>query len=109
MVVLTALGYEEEVESGLSTMSMMLSNEAMALMDAVRTRLGAMSKDERAAYEAAMRTYFPVIHEGGSDRTQITLELRMKLETGYHLERYSFELRDGAWLLCKLETAGVNS
>ena len=101
--------YEEEVQSGLNAMVMTLSNDATELIESIRARIAGMSEDERAVCMARMRTYFPVEREKGTDRTRITLELHMKMEAGYHLERYSFELRDGVWLLSKLETAGVDT
>ena len=39
---------------------------------------------------------------------EFTLEIRVRLEDGYRLERYGFRLTDGVWTLASIAVAGAD-
>ena len=111
-VLLSVLGYENEVNHTLETWEHTLSDEAAALVAAVRARIEAMTDEERAAFDALVEDCFPLrktaVDGEECDYVEITLEIRIRLEAGYRLERYGFCESDGVWLLTKISVAGVD-
>ena len=111
-VLLSVLGYENEVNHTLEAWEHTLSDEAAALVAAVRARIEAMTDEERAAFDALVEDCFPLrktaVDGEECDYVEITLEIRIRLEAGYRLERYGFCESDGVWLLTKISVAGVD-
>lgn len=104
-VVLSALGYRDEVTNGLSELGVELSREAHGLIGQIALRLAGMSEAERAEFLALLAQYFQANADG--QQTEITLEIRVKTGEGYRMERYGFEMKDGAWQFTSLAVAGA--
>ena len=64
-VLLSVLGYENEVNHTLETWEHTLSDEAAALVAAVRARIEAMTDEERAAFDALVGGLLPAAQDGG--------------------------------------------
>ena len=111
-VLLSVLGYENEVNHTLETWERKISDAATALIETVRARIEAMNEEERAAYEALLEDCFPLrtaTFDGEEcDYVEITLEIRIRLVDGYRLERYGFCESEGTWLLTRISVAGVD-
>ena len=112
LVLLNAIGYENEVSYALNAAETGFSAEADALIEAIVARLAAMTEEERAAFEALLQQYFPMtkLTRGSQeyDYVEFTLEIRVRLEDGYRLERYGFRLTDGVWTLASIAVAGAD-
>lgn len=108
-MLLNAIGYENEVNYALNDAETGFSAEADALIEAIVARLAAMTEEERAAFEALLQQYFPMtkLTRGSQeyDYVEFTLEIRVRLEDGYRLERYGFRLTDGVWTLASISVA----
>lgn len=98
LVVLAALGYDEEVEVALADQKFILSDEALALIDAISARALSMTEEQLAERQAQIEKYFLIV---ASDSVEITLD------AGTHLERYRFQEQDGVWLLTDLAIAPI--
>ena len=107
LVVLSALGYRDEVQNGLAELGVELSREANGLIGQIALRLASMSEAEKAEFLALLAQYFQANADG--QQTEITLEIRAKLEDGYRMERYGFEKKDGAWQFSSLAVAGAGN
>lgn len=112
LVLLNAIGYENEVSYALNAAEMGFSAEADALIEAIVARLAAMTEEERAAFEALLQQYFPMTkltrESQEYDYVEFTLEIRVRLGDGYRLERYGFRLTDGVWTLASIAVAGAD-
>ena len=112
LVLLNAIGYENEVSYALNAAETGFSAEADALIEAIVARLAAMTEEERAAFEALLQQYFPMTkltrESQEYDYVEFTLEIRVRLEDGYRLERYGFRLTDGVWTLASIAVAGAD-
>lgn len=107
LVVLTALGYREEVTNGLEELGIELSREAHGLIGQIALRLAGMSETEKAEFLELLAKYFQATVDADEQHTEIVLEIRVKLDEGYRMERYSFDLKDGAWVFSALAVAGA--
>ena len=71
-----------------------------------------MTEEERAAFEALLQQYFPMtkLTRGSQeyDYVEFTLEIRVRLEDGYRLERYGFRQSEGVWTLTSIAVAGLD-
>ena len=112
LVILHAVGYGNEVNYALTAMETGLSDEASALIEAIAARLAAMSEEERGAFQALIEEYFPLTKLTEEaleyDYVEFTLEIRVRLEDGYRMERYGFRQSEGVWTLTSIAVAGMD-
>ena len=112
LVVLNAGGYGNEVNYALTAMEVSLSDEASALIEAIAARVAAMTEEERSAFQALIEEYFPLTkltqEAAEYDYVEFTLEIRVRLEDGYRLERYGFRQSEGVWTLTSIAVAGLD-
>ena len=112
LVILNAVGYGNEVNYALTAMETGLSDEASALIEAITARLAAMSEEERGAFQALIEEYFPLTKLTEEaleyDYVEFTLEIRVRLEDGYRMERYGFRQSEGVWTLTSIAVAGMD-
>ena len=112
LVILHTVGYGNEVNYALTAMETGLSDEASALIEAIAARLAAMSEEERGAFQALIEEYFPLTKLTEEaleyDYVEFTLEIRVRLEDGYRMERYGFRQSEGVWTLTSIAVAGVD-
>lgn len=87
-------------------------HEASALIEAIAARLAAMSEEERGAFQALIEEYFPLTKLTEEaleyDYVEFTLEIRVRLEDGYRMERYGFRQSEGVWTLTSIAVAGMD-
>lgn len=112
LVILHTVGYGNEVNYALTAMEVSLSDEASALIEAIAARVAAMSEEERGAFQALIEEYFPLTKLTEEaleyDYVEFTLEIRVRLEDGYRLERYGFRQSEGVWTLTSIAVAGMD-
>lgn len=106
LVFLNILGYENEINIANVALEIQLSDEAQALLDEITARVEAMTEEERAEFDATVKTVYPVLQvevDGVvADQTEIVLELKFREENTYRLERYTFRCEDGSWYFAAL-------
>ena len=111
-MILNTVGYGNEVNYVLTAMEVSLSDEASALIEAIAARLAAMSEEERGAFQALIEEYFPLTKLTEEaleyDYVEFTLEIRVRLEDGYRMERYGFRQSEGVWTLTSIAVAGMD-
>ena len=112
LVILNTVGYGNEVNYALTAMEVSLSDEASALIEAIAARVAAMTEEERSAFQALIEEYFPVTkltqEAAEYDYVEFTLEIRVRLEDGYRMERYGFRQSEGVWTLTSIAVAGMD-
>ena len=112
LVILHTVGYGNEVNYALTAMEVSLSDEASALIEAIAARVAAMTEEERSAFQALIEEYFPLTkltqEAAEYDYVEFTLEIRVRLEDGYRMERYGFRQSEGVWTLTSIAVAGMD-
>ena len=96
LVLLRAIGYEDEVTNALAEMELTLSEEAQALLVRILERLAAMPEDERAAFEALLTETFT--------KTDDQVELTIVID-GERYELYDFQELDSIWFFVQAAIA----
>ena len=99
-------GYEDAVrETARQTdRRVELSEDALALIDAITSRIAAMDEAAQAEFTALLNEIFPIfMTEDNVEQTEIVIELKVKGDDSiYRLERYTFRLEDGVWYFTSL-------
>ena len=109
MVVLEgALSLQGEVDYALKVLDIALSDEALALIETVGTRIAAMTAEEKTAYDAQVAELFELEPIDGADAMVIALEIATQDET--RIEAYIFrEQADGTWTLYHIDITEPNA
>ena len=110
LVLLSAIGYEAEVQNALSTMDMELSVEAVALTQTIQARITNASDEEKAAFEALLLECFPVetVIIDGEAVDYFVIELQVEVDDETHFERYGFRFDENdEWIFARLSIGEV--
>lgn len=110
LVLLSAIGYDTEVQAALSSMDMELSTEAIALTQAIQERIATASDEEKAAFEALLLECFPVetVMIDGEPVDYFVIELQVELDGEIHFERYGFRFdENGEWIFARLSISEI--
>jgi len=112
LIVLTALGHKEAVETMLNDTesSLVISNEAQTVLTSVTERLEKMTEEEQKAYEEILLEHFPVEEielEDGGKQQYFAIELVITQDETTHIERYGFrcDKESETWIFSELTTA----
>ena len=110
LVLLSAIGYDTEVQAALSSMDMELSTEAIALTQAIQERIATASDEEKAAFEALLLECFPVetVMIDGEPVDYFVIELQVEADGEIHFERYGFRFdENGEWIFALLSISEI--
>ena len=110
LVLLSAIGYDTEVQAALSSMDMELSTEAIALTQAIQERIATASDEEKAAFEALLLECFPVetVMIDGEPVDYFIIELQVEVDGEIHFERYGFHFdENGEWIFARLSISEI--
>lgn len=110
LVLLSAIGYDTEVQAALSSMDMELSTEAIALTQAIQERIATASDEEKAAFEALLLECFPVetVMIDGEPVDYFIIELQVEVDGEIHFERYGFRFdENGEWIFARLSISEI--
>ena len=110
LVLLSAIGYDTEVQATLSSMDMELSTEAIALTQAIQERIATASDEEKAAFEALLLECFPVetVMIDGEPVDYFVIELQVEVDGEIHFERYGFRFdENGEWIFARLSISEI--
>lgn len=110
LVLLSAIGYDTEVQAALSSMDMELSTEAIALTQAIQERIATASDEEKAAFEALLLECFPVetVMIDGEPVDYFVIELQVDVDGEIHFERYGFRFdENGEWIFARLSISEI--
>ena len=110
LVLLSAIGYDTEVQAALSSMDMELSTEAIALTQAIQERIATASDEEKAAFEALLLECFPVetVMIDGEPVDYFVIELQVEADGEIHFERYGFRFdENGEWIFARLSISEI--
>ena len=110
LVLLSAIGYDTEVQAALSSMDMELSTEAIALTQAIQERIATASDEEKAAFEALLLECFPVetVMIDGEPVDYFVIELQVEVDGEIHFERYGFRFdENGEWIFARLSISEI--
>lgn len=110
LVLLSAIGYDTEVQAALSSMDMELSAEAVALTQAIQERIATASDEEKAAFEALLLECFPVetVMIDGEPVDYFVIELQVDVDGEIHFERYGFRFdENGEWIFARLSISEI--
>lgn len=110
LVLLSAIGYDTEVQVALSSMDMELSTEAIALTQAIQERIATASDEEKAAFEALLLECFPVetVMIDGEPVDYFVIELQVEVDGEIHFERYGFRFdENGEWIFARLSISEI--
>ena len=110
LVLLSAIGYDTEVQAALSSMDMELSAEAIALTQAIQKRIATASDEEKAAFEALLLECFPVetVMIDGEPVDYFVIELQVEVDGEIHFERYGFRFdENGEWIFARLSISEI--
>lgn len=110
LVLLSAIGYDTEVQAALSSMDMELSTEAVALTQAIQERIATASDEEKAAFEALLLECFPVetVMIDGEPVDYFVIELQVEVDGEIHFERYGFRFdENGEWIFARLSISEI--
>lgn len=110
LVLLSAIGYDTEVQAALSSMDMKLSTEAIALTQAIQERIATASDEEKAAFEALLLECFPVetVMIDGEPVDYFVIELQVEVDGEIHFERYGFRFdENGEWIFARLSISEI--
>lgn len=105
MILLSIIGYEDELDYGLTSLDLTLSDDTHALIDAIQERLSQASDSERAAFEALLTACFPIesITIDGITYDYFVIELSITIDNTPHYERYGFRFdADDGWIFTRL-------
>ena len=106
LVTLSAIGLDDMLTDTVSTLRIKVSDDAQSLMDDIAARLGTMTAQERAEFNALLEAYFPVTERvsGGVTVRCFTIELQVVVSDFARVERYQFYLdADGRWILERVD------
>ena len=110
LLLLSAIGYDTEVQAALSSMDMELSTEAIALTQAIQERIATASDEEKAAFEALLLECFPVetVMIDGEPVDYFVIELQVEVDGEIHFERYGFRFdENGEWIFARLSISEI--
>lgn len=110
LVLLSAIGYDTEVQAALSSMDMELSTEAIALTQAIQERIATASDEEKAAFEALLLECFPLetVMIDGEPVDYFVIELQVEVDGEIHFERYGFRFdENGEWIFARLSISEI--
>ena len=110
LVLLSAIGYDTEVQAALSSMDMELSTEAIALTQAIQERIATASDEEKSAFEALLLECFPVetVMIDGEPVDYFVIELQVEVDGEIHFERYGFRFdENGEWIFARLSISEI--
>ena len=105
LILLTAVGYGDEVEYALTSMEMTLSDDARQLSEQIQQRMNNATEEEKAALEQMMLEYFPVetVEIDGVAYDYFVIELQIVKDDQKYIERYGFRYNeDGEWIFTRL-------
>ena len=103
LVVLSLLGHLNEVNVAADDLGFELSEDAQILIDAIAARIADMDDAALAEFTALLAEAFPVFTtDGDVEQTEITIEIKLRDDNTYRLERYTFRCEDGVWYLASL-------
>lgn len=103
LVVLSLLGHLNEVNVATDDLDFKLSEDAQILIDAITARIADMDETARAEFTALLAEAFPVFTtDGDVEQTEISIEIKLREDNSYRLERYTFRCEDGVWYLASL-------
>ena len=92
LVLLSAIGYQDEIDHYLTENELALSGDALALAASISDRVAAMTDEDRAAHTALVEEFFPVetITANGAECEFAVIELKITIDGVTHYERYGF-------------------
>ena len=105
LILLTAVGYGDEVEYALTSMEMTLSDDARQLSEQIQQRVNNATEEEKAALEQMMLECFPVetVEIDGVAYDYFVIELQIVKDDQKYIERYGFRYNeDGEWIFTRL-------
>ena len=106
LVTLSAIGLDDAVTDAVGTMRLELSDEAKRLMDEIAARIGSMTAQEKAEFEALLGEYFLVTERisGGTRVRSFTIDVQIVVDGFARVERYQFTLdTDGQWIFERVD------
>ncbi|MDY5514608.1 MAG: hypothetical protein SPG32_07690 [Candidatus Ventricola sp.] len=106
LVTLSAIGLDDAVTDAVGTMRLELSDEAKRLMDEIAARIGSMTAQEKAEFEALLGEYFPVTERisGGTRVRSFSIDVQIVVDGFARVERYQFYLdTDGQWIFERVD------
>ena len=105
LILLTAVGYGDEVEYALTSMEMTLSDDARQLSEQIQQRVNNATEEEKAALGQMMLECFPVetVEIDGVAYDYFVIELQIVKDDQKYIERYGFRYNeDGEWIFTRL-------
>ena len=97
-LLLEVLGYQAEEDHILEEQEYQLSEEYLALREAVMTRLSQMNDDDQAEIEEAIQKFF-VEDQNGEEGPVLRLEVQIESSDAVQHECYEFVQQEGQWFL----------
>ena len=109
LVALTVTGFSYVVRDALDQNPVLMSDEAVQLMDAIALRIEELPEEEQQAVQKTIQERFPLIMSAQNDMESIlyNVDLVVTQEGTTSYERYGFRFTNGAWLMSSISLGAV--